>query len=284
MPLPPLPLDLTTVRELTTEQWKAVLAAPPQDAFRWVDRAARLGHAGARTLLGQWLLDGRGCDRDAVQAFDWFLKAAAQGDEMGANMAGRCLENGWGTARDPAAAVGWYRKAADRGLDAGLYNLANQSAPGGGLPLDDARALGLYTRAAALGHAKSMTKAGRYHEEGLSVHPMRSGRRTSTGVGRKAAISGAGTTMRGCWPGGARPHRRCNGWRKCRRPLRWVSWKRSAACWRGPRMRGSRRSGGGCWKGPLPLAAPMPLPVPLPTRRARAAGGSWPRPQPGRGR
>jgi TPR repeat protein len=169
MALPPLPIDLPTVRKLTTEQWKAVLEAPPEDAFRWMHSAAQLGHAGAQALMGQWLLDGRGTARHPQQAFDWFLKAAGQGDDIGANMAGRCLENGWGIAPDLAAAIGWYRKAADKGLDAGLYNLANQLASGAGLPQDHSQALALYTRAAALGHAKSMTKAGRYHDEGLSV-------------------------------------------------------------------------------------------------------------------
>ena len=169
MALPPLPIDLPTIDKLGTDQWKAVLEAPPPDAFRWMNSAAQLGHAGAQTLMGQWLLDGRGTARDAHRAFDWFLKAAVQGDDMGANMAGRCLENGWGTAPDLAAAIAWYRKAAGKGLDAGLYNLANQFASGAGMPRDDAQALALYTRAAAMGHAKSMTKAGRYHEEGLSV-------------------------------------------------------------------------------------------------------------------
>jgi uncharacterized protein len=52
---------------------------------------------------------------------------------MGMNMAGRCHENGWGAPVDLAAALDWYRQAAE------------------------------------LGHAKSMTKVGRYYEDGLVV-------------------------------------------------------------------------------------------------------------------
>ena len=167
--MPALPTDLQTVRSMTTAQWKAVLAAPPEEAMQWVLAAADLGHAGSQTLRGQWLLDGRGADRDPAQAFTWFEKAAAQGDAMGMNMAGRCLENGWGVERDLPAAIDWYRQAASQDLDAGLYNFANQLASGEGLPRNEGQAFALYARAAALGHAKSMTKAGRFHEEGLGV-------------------------------------------------------------------------------------------------------------------
>ena len=167
--MPALPTDLLAVQSMTTAQWKAVLAAPPEEAMQWVIAAADLGHAGSQTLRGQWLLDGRGVARDPAQAFVWFEKAAAQGDAMGMNMAGRCLENGWGVARDLPAAVDWYRQSASQDLDAGLYNFANQLASGEVLPRNDGQAFSLYARAAQLGHAKSMTKAGRFHEEGLGV-------------------------------------------------------------------------------------------------------------------
>ena len=169
VPLPPIPTDPQTVHKLTAEQWKAVLDAPPADATRWVTAAARQGHPGSQLLLGQWLLDGRGTDRKPHDAFAWFLKAAQQGEAMAMNMAGRCYENGWGVEPDLQAAIRWYRNAANKGLDAGLYNLANQLASGQGMPRDDAQALALYTRAAGLGHAKSMTKSGRFHEDGLTV-------------------------------------------------------------------------------------------------------------------
>lgn len=167
--MPAFPTDLQAVQSMTTAQWKAVLAAPPEEAMDWLVAAADLGHPGSQTLRGQWLLDGRGVERDPEQAFVWFEKAAAQGDAMGMNMAGRCLENGWGVARDLTAAIDWYRQAASQDLDAGLYNFANQLASGEGLPRNDGQAFALYARAAALGHAKSMTKAGRFHEEGLGV-------------------------------------------------------------------------------------------------------------------
>jgi len=168
-----LPTRLEDLNTLPADQWQAILASPPDQALPWVRTAAELGHADAQSVLGQWLLEGRGLDKDAEQALDWFLKAAAQGHPIGMNMAGRCLENGWGTAPDLFGAVAWYKKAASRGLDAGLYNLANQLAAGHSVPQDHAAALQLYRQAADQGHAKSMTKIGRYYEDGLVVEQDR---------------------------------------------------------------------------------------------------------------
>lgn len=153
----------------TQAEWTTVRASPSAQALPWVQTAAAQGNADAQAVLGQWLLDGHGMERNPTQALHWFLQAAAQSHAMGMNMAGRCLENGWGAPVDRFAAVAWYKKAASLGLDAGLYNLANQLAEGKSVPQDHAAALALYRQAADLGHAKSMTKIGRYYEDGLVV-------------------------------------------------------------------------------------------------------------------
>ena len=154
---------------LTPDQWHAAVNAEPRQAMAWMRTAARLGHADAQTVAGQWLLDGHGCERDPAVALHWFLAAAAQKHAMGANMAGRCYENGWGTPPDLAKAVPLYKQAAEAGLDAGMYNYANQLASGKAVPQDHRKALGWYSEAASRGHAKSMAKAGRYFEDGVVV-------------------------------------------------------------------------------------------------------------------
>lgn len=153
----------------TSTDWQTVIAGEPEASAQWMLHCARLGHADAQTILGQWLLNGHGLDRDPVGALAWFLKAAAQGHPMGINMAGRCFENGWGANEDCAAAAHWYRQAAAKGLDAGMYNYANLLATGQGVPQDAAEALQWYRKAAALGHAKSMTKIGFFYEDGRVV-------------------------------------------------------------------------------------------------------------------
>lgn len=168
-PVPAIPETADALAAITTDQWTAVLAGPPADAARWIGAAARLGSHEAQAVYGQWLLDGHGMPCNPAEGFKWFLKAAYQGHAMAMNMTGRCLENGWGTEVDPPAAAMWYRKAAHKGLDAGMYNHANQLAAGKSVPLDPAAALDWYRRAADVGHAKSVTKIGRYYEEGLVV-------------------------------------------------------------------------------------------------------------------
>jgi len=163
------PADAAALARVTTAQWQQVLTSAPEQAAQWMRAAARLGHAEAQTVLGQWLLDGHGLARDREMALQWFLKAAAQNHAMGMNMAGRCYEYGWGAAPDLAEATRWYARAAHAGLDAGMYNYAIQLAAGKAVPQDHAAALDWYRKAADLGHAKSMTKIGRFYEDGLVV-------------------------------------------------------------------------------------------------------------------
>jgi TPR repeat protein len=164
-----MPVTLQEVASLSRTDWEAIVAAPAAEAAQWMTAAARLGHAEAQAVMGQWLLDGHGMPRNPDSAFAWFRRAADQGHAMGMNMAGRCCENGWGTEVDLPAAARWFRLAANKGLDAGMYNLANQLAAGHGIAQDRAEALSLYRSAAALGNVKSLAKIGRYYEDGLVV-------------------------------------------------------------------------------------------------------------------
>lgn len=169
MSLTTLPAHLDELKTMSAEAWRRVIDAEAVSAARWMRSAAALGHADAQTVLGQWLLDGHGLERNPGEALGCFLKAGAQGHVMGMNMAGRCFENGWGTETDAFAAANWYRQAAQNGLDAGMYNYANVLAVGKGVKKDQTAALEWYRRAARLGHAKSMTKIGHFYEDGKVV-------------------------------------------------------------------------------------------------------------------
>ena len=168
-PLPPLPQTIEDLVALTSADWHAASKAEPAAAAHWMLHCARMGHADAQTILGQWLLNGHGVARDPAGAIGWFLKAAQQGHPMGINMAGRCFENGWGTEVDMFTAANWYRQAANQGLDAGMYNYANLLAAGRGVQQNPAEALQWYRQAAGQGHAKSMTKIAFFYEDGRVV-------------------------------------------------------------------------------------------------------------------
>lgn len=165
----PFPENLSDLAALDAEVWQTVTAGEPVAAAAWMLAAARLGHGDAQSILGQWLLDGHGVDREPTAALAWFLKAGTQGHVIGMNMAGRCFENGWGTSPDAFAAANWYRQAAHKGLEAGMYNYANMLSTGNGVRKDPTAALEWYRRAARLGHAKSMTKIGHFYEDGRVV-------------------------------------------------------------------------------------------------------------------
>ncbi|MFZ4286819.1 GNAT family N-acetyltransferase [Variovorax sp. HJSM1_2] len=167
--LPPVPGTPEELARISPVQWSEVLSAAPERAATWMFAAARLGSADAQAILGQWLLDGKGLQRNPEEAFKWFQKAAFQGHAMGMNMAGRCLENGWGIPVDLPAATDWYARAARKGLDVGMYNYANQLASGQAVPRDDVQALRWYQEAARLGHAKSFTKIGGFYEDGRTT-------------------------------------------------------------------------------------------------------------------
>lgn len=169
-PLPPAPASAADLANISVPQWQAVLAAEPHAAAAWVQAAAQLGHAEAQAVMGQWLLDGHGSERDPQQALHWFLRAAHLGHAMAANMAGRCHEQGWGTVIDPEKAAHWYRQALRLAeLPQAQYNLANLMAAGQGVPRDQRQAFALYSQAAGQGYAKAYAKLGRYHEDGEVV-------------------------------------------------------------------------------------------------------------------
>jgi uncharacterized protein len=164
-------ISLGALREAGADGLAAALAAPPEEAFRWLEAAARYGLVEAQVALGQCLLDGRGTAADPGQAARWFEIAAHAGHADGMNMLGRCLERGWGRDVDHAEACRWYARAAALGLDWAQYNLANALLRGRGVARDRAAAWRWFSCAAAQGHAKSMNLVGRFLEEGWETSP-----------------------------------------------------------------------------------------------------------------
>ncbi|MFS2106401.1 tetratricopeptide repeat protein [Ralstonia sp. Ralssp135] len=147
----------------------AVLTGPAERAARWLAAAARRGHTEAQAIFGQWLLDGRGVERNPAEALFWFKTAALSGHAMAANMLGRCYEHGWGAPACDKTATHWYARAAAAGLDWGQYNYATSLQLGRGIRADRSRAFTLFRAAAAQGHAKSINVLGGFYEDGWEV-------------------------------------------------------------------------------------------------------------------
>lgn len=162
-------VPLRRLANVSAHEFAAILAGPPARAAAWIAAAAHNGIVEAQAAYGQYLLDGRGVERDPEAAFTWFRHAARRDHPMAMNMLGRCYEHGWGTAACAPVAVYWYRLAARAGLDWGMYNYASMLALGRGIDEDRAEALAWFRRAAALGHAKSLNFIGSFYEDGWAV-------------------------------------------------------------------------------------------------------------------
>lgn len=89
-------------------------------AQRWLERAARAGHADAQTTLALLLLDSG--NRDG--AMPWLKAAAERGDPRALLVYGTALFNGDGVARDPVLAYAYVSRAAAQGLEPAKSTLA----------------------------------------------------------------------------------------------------------------------------------------------------------------
>ena len=92
--------------------------------------------------------------------------AASMGIPSAMNMVGRYLDEGQGCDKDCAKAVEWYRRAASKGHAIAAYNLAQVLFEGGGVPVDRVEALRWYQVAAHGGFRDAMSVLGRAYWEG----------------------------------------------------------------------------------------------------------------------
>ena len=162
-------LTIEAILAMSAKEIAHRLSGPPEERAAFVAVAAEGGIAEAQAVYGQMLLDGAGVAADPQAAVGWFDKAARQGHAMAINMMGRCYDLGWGVAVDKARAAQWFKAAADRGLDWGLYNYATALALGDGVAEDKPAALALFRRAAAMGNAKAVNFIGSFYEDGWVV-------------------------------------------------------------------------------------------------------------------
>ncbi len=83
---------------------------------RWLEQAAKQGHAKAQADLGNYLyLGGEGVARDRIAAAKWTTKGAVQGIPLAMDHLGYFYLKGEGVARDRVEAYVWYSLAAARG-------------------------------------------------------------------------------------------------------------------------------------------------------------------------
>lgn len=83
-------------------------------------RAAVVGHAGAKAELAMLLMRGLGIEEDKVAAKRWLSEAARAGNEKAMYNLARQLKLGDGVPRDTKMAYYWYKELADKGDEKAL--------------------------------------------------------------------------------------------------------------------------------------------------------------------
>jgi TPR repeat protein len=78
-------------------------------------RACRQNHAAGQFQLGELYFEGRGIDKDIVEAFTWWKKAGEAGHAGAQYRLGLMYENGTGVGKDLTKALEWYKLASSNG-------------------------------------------------------------------------------------------------------------------------------------------------------------------------
>jgi uncharacterized protein len=125
----------------------------------------------ARHIYARWLLEGRGVERDPVQARELLARAAEAGSLEAATLLGDLMLNGIGGPKDPHGALACYEPAAKQNYVGAMFATAALLGGGNGIEPDRTAALGWYRRAAEAGHARAQLMLARYLAGGVGGEP-----------------------------------------------------------------------------------------------------------------
>ena len=123
----------------------------PEQAIKWLRRAAEAGYAPAMVSLGLRLLNPKP-SADAAAAIQWFRKAAALGHDGGMVWLGFSYREGDGVPCDHTEAVRWFTKAVEAGDIHSMIHVGRMHA---GYMHSPAQALPWFLRAAQAGLTES---------------------------------------------------------------------------------------------------------------------------------
>jgi len=84
----------------------------PEEAIKWLSKAADQGHPKAQSHLGVCYQYGEGVSIDQLEAVKWYEKAAKQGDTSGQFFLGICYYYGSGVIKDNVEAYAYLNLAA----------------------------------------------------------------------------------------------------------------------------------------------------------------------------
>ncbi len=115
---------------------KAQNAADLQQAFTYMERAARLEYRRAQYELARMYENGWGTERNPTKAFDYMLLAAKQKLKQAQWQTAQWYSQGYGTEQSPSLAFHWTRNAAKNGVKEAQTRLAQMYRAGQGTPVN----------------------------------------------------------------------------------------------------------------------------------------------------
>lgn len=139
-------------------------------AAHWFKLAAERDLPEAQYCLGRMLLEEKASTRSLKQAQRWFQQAATRGHADAQQEAAEGFRLGRGTTVDFGRAIAFFRMAADQGHVGATFSLAAMFETGAGLREPKVKdAANLYKRAAIAGHAAAAHNYGIMLARGLGV-------------------------------------------------------------------------------------------------------------------
>lgn len=135
------------------------VAPDPDQARRWLERAARAGQPVAQNLVGFLYQTGTGVRLDLANAVAWYEIAAGHGNVQAMTNLGKLYAGGWKDGIDYVKAAAWFARAASYGDVDAAFDLAILYERGAGVPRNVGLAYQWYTIAGALGDEHAKTRA-----------------------------------------------------------------------------------------------------------------------------
>ncbi|HWE06861.1 MAG TPA: hypothetical protein VG274_09145 [Rhizomicrobium sp.] len=96
----------------------------PEEAAKWLERAAEQGEPIAQYRMATMYAAGRGVKADDAKAFHWYEAAAQAGNRKAMSNLAVAYAQGKGVGKNPQEAVRWFSKAAELGLVDAQFDLA----------------------------------------------------------------------------------------------------------------------------------------------------------------
>lgn len=141
----------------------------PEEAFRWIMKAAKKGHIEAENTIGVFYAEGIYVKKNFEEAIKWYRQAALSGNIMAQANLGNKYYFGEGVEQDISQAIKWWSLAADQGNDTAQTNLGDCYFEGEGVDIDYEKAVSLFEKAAIQDNDWAQIKLATCYRKGKGV-------------------------------------------------------------------------------------------------------------------